>query len=101
MAKNSIGITVATDAALMGKTYILGEIEDLKNKLADVTEKIKHYLSGIEYAPYLLSIQGVEPGNYRRIFRRSGRHIKMQQRKRNNQASRFKLCRNILRNKER
>ena len=61
MARESIGITSATDTALLEKDYILGQIEDLKGKLADITVKIKQCLSNIKYSQYLLSIPGVGP----------------------------------------
>ena len=61
MARESIGITSATETALLEKDYTLGQIEDLKGKLADITVKIKQCLSNIKYSQYLLSIPGVGP----------------------------------------
>lgn len=61
MARESIDITNATDTALLEKDYILGQIEDLKEKLADITVKIMQYLKSIEHSRYLLSIPRVGP----------------------------------------
>jgi len=59
IAKGSIGIKSATDTAILEKDYILESIEDLKDKLAEITSRIKQCLSSIEYSQYLLSIPGV------------------------------------------
>jgi len=61
IARSSIGITSATDTAVLEKDYILGSIEDLREKLAEITARIKRCLSSIEYSQYLLSIPGVGP----------------------------------------
>jgi len=61
MAKGSIGIKSATDTALLEKDYTLVFIEDLKDKLAEITSKIKKHLNDIEHSQYLLSIPGVGP----------------------------------------
>lgn len=60
-ARTSIGIKSATDTAILEKDYILENIEDLKEKLAEVTLRIKRCLSSIEHSQYLLSIPGVGP----------------------------------------
>ena len=58
-AKDSIGITIGLDAALLEKTYILNEAKNLKSKLAYMNRKLKYYLDKIEYSKYILSIPGV------------------------------------------
>jgi transposase len=59
MAKVSIGIKSATDTAILEKDYIMGCIEDLKEKLAEISAIIKQHLEPMEHARYLLSIPGV------------------------------------------
>jgi transposase len=58
-SKRSIGITTGIEAASLEKTYILDEIKDLKQKLAYIDSRLKHYLDQTQYAKYLLSIPGV------------------------------------------
>jgi transposase len=61
LAKSSIGIKSATDTAILEKEYIMDSIEDLKEKLSEITSRIKKCLSSIEHSQYLLSIPGVGP----------------------------------------
>lgn len=77
-AKGSIGITSATDTALLEK----------------ITVKIKKYLASIEHSQYLLSIPGVGYVGYITaiynccwISGRGRRHIKIQKLQGNNKAS--------------
>lgn len=55
----SIGITIGLEAAVLEKTYTLDEIKELKQKLAYMDKRLKHYLDQIEFSKYLLSIPGV------------------------------------------